>query len=304
MQDQKENSRKELIEKLTGLHNQFGFNVRFNSGGDGGDGGDGSDGGDGGDGLGGDSGGAFTIPDKYKEKAYLKDVNSLDELFTKLDGAESLIGKNRTVLPDETSTPDDIAAFHESRGVLKDHNDYKSTNTEEGADNSFFDKMKPLFKKAHMTQADVSIFQDGLKPILEEITGKKLSDDNTNDEEFVTLTTKIFGDTKDDDLAQAKALLSANTPEGMKEHMANLDNRSLIIMASALKHVRAKYINEGGMGGAGGNVGGSSAEHYRNEAKKQIAIAQDPNSSMQQKEDAAKKANEFYEKYAVIVDKK
>ena len=61
MQDQKENSRKELIEKLTGLHNQFGFNVRFNSGGDGGDGGDGSDGGDGGDGLGGDSGGAFTI---------------------------------------------------------------------------------------------------------------------------------------------------------------------------------------------------------------------------------------------------
>lgn len=240
--------------------------------------------------------GAFTLPEQYREKPYMQDVKTLDNLCKKLDGAETLLGKKRTIMPDETSTPDDIAAFHRSRGVPDDHNTYASIKTGDGVDTTFFDAMKPVFKKANMTVKDVGILETELTPILEKITGSKIEADKAQGEAFDALTDKIFAGTKENDLAQARILMDAHTPEGLKKYMNELSNEHLAIMACVMKGVRAKYMNEDSTdGGGGGDTG--SAETVREEGKKQIAIAQDPKSSMQQKVDASKKANELYEQY-------
>ena len=240
--------------------------------------------------------GVFTLPEQYREKPYMQDVKTLDGLCKKLDGAEVLLGKKRTIMPDETSTPDDIAAFHKLRGVPDDHNTYTSMKTEEGADTTFFDAMKPAFKKANMTAKDVGILEAELGPVLEKLTGEKVEADKAQGEAFDALTDKIFAGTKKNDLAQAKILMDAHTPEGLKKYMNELSNEHLAIMACVMKGVRAKYMNEDTTdGGGGGDTGG--AEAIRAEGKKQIAIAQDPKSTMQQKIDAKKKAQECYEQY-------
>ena len=244
-----------------------------------------------------DNSGAFTLPEQYREKPYMQDVKTLDDLCKKFDGAETLLGKKRTITLDETSTPDDIATFHRDRGVPDDHNTYASIKIEEGADTTFFDAMKPAFKKANMTAKDVSILEAELGPVLEKITGTKVEVDKAQGEAFDALTDKIFAGTKENDLAQAKILMDAHTPEGLKKYMNELSNEHLAIMACVMKGVRVKSMNEDNTNTGGGDGDTGSAEAIRVEGKKQIAIAQDPKSSMQQKTDAKKKANELYKQY-------
>ncbi len=296
----KENSRKSLsLEEF--LNRGYVF-----SGGSGEGEGEGNTGNIGDTGDTGDTGNAFTIPEAYKDKPYLQGVDSHEGVFKLLDSSQALIGKKTIGIPDETSTPNDIAAFHEARGVPKEHSEYTSINTTEGADTSFFELLKPLFKEANMTAKDVAIFEKGVGPIIEKITGDKVEKDKSSGEAFTQLAAEIFGNTKDNDLAQAKALLVANTPEGMNKYMDELSNEHLIIMASALKNVRAKYMNEDGsaLGGDGGvdNTGG--AEAIREQAKRQIGIAQDPKSTIDQIEAATKLAQEFYAKYDSMMKKK
>ena len=284
---------KKLSSKLNELHHMFGMGVRF------------LEGGGAGDPPAGDppaATGVFTLPDAYKEKPWAKDIDSIDAAFKKLDGAETMLGKKRTIMPDETSTPDDIAEFNKLRGVPDDHSTYASIKTEEGADTSFFDAMKPAFKKANMTAKDVSILEAELTPVLEKLTGEKVEADKAQGEAFDALTDKIFAGTKETDLAQAKILMDAHTPEGLKKYMNELSNEHLAIVACVMKGVRAKYMHEDNTdGGGGGDTG--SAEAIRIEGKKQIAIAQDPKSTMQQKIDAKKKANELYMQYDTMTKK-
>ncbi len=240
--------------------------------------------------------GVFTLPEQYRSTPSLQDVKSVEELCNKHVNLEKTLGKKRTVLIDETSTDDDVATFHRDRGVPDDHNTYASVNTKEGADTTFFDAMKPAFKKANMTAKDVSILEVELAPVLEKITGTKLEADKAQGEAFEALTDKIFAGTKENDLAQAKILMDAHTPEGLKKHMNELSNEHLAIVACVMKGVRAKYMNEDSTNNSGGGDAGS-AEAIRTEGKKQIAIAQDPKSTMQQKVDAKEKANELYTQY-------
>ncbi len=248
------------------------------------------------------SAGVFTLPEQYRDKPYLKDIDSYDKALKLLDDSQTLIGKKRTIMPDETSTPDDIAEFNKLRGVPDDHNTYVSVNTKEGADTTFFDAMKPAFKKANMTAKDVAILEAEIAPVLEKITGTKVEADKAQGEAFDALTEKIFAGTKETDLAQAKILMDAHTPEGLKKHMNELSNEHLAIMACVMKGVRAKYMREDTTDNGGGGDAGS-AEDIRTEGKKQIAIAQDPKSTMQQKIDAKKKANELYAQYDSMTKK-
>ena len=243
-----------------------------------------------------DNNGVFTLPEQYRTTPSLQDVKSVEELCNKHVNLEKTLGKKRTLLIDETSTPDEIATFHRDRGVPDDHSTYTSIKTGEGADTVLFDALKPAFKKANMTAKDVSILEAELAPVLEKITGKKVEADKAQGEAFDALTDKIFAGTKENDLAQAKILMDAHTPEGLKKYMNELSNEHLAIIACVMKGVRAKYMNEDNIDGGGGGDAGS-AEAIRAEGKKQIAIAQDPKSTMQQKVDAKKKANELYVQY-------
>ncbi len=240
--------------------------------------------------------GVFTLPEQYKDKKYLEGIDSYDKTFKLLDDSQTLIGKKRTILPDETSTPNDIAEFNKLRGVPDDHSTYTSIKTEEGADTTFFDALKPAFKKANMTAKDVGILEAELGPIIEKITGTKVEADKAHGEAFEALTDKIFAGTKETDLAQAKILIDAHTPEGLKKYMNELSNEHLAIVACVMKGVRAKYIREDTTDNGGG-VDLGSAEAIRAECKTLMAIAMDPTKSENERSEANKKADVLYEQH-------
>lgn len=241
------------------------------------------------------AGGVFTLPEQYRTTPSLQDVKSVEELCNKHVNLEKTLGKKRTLLIDETSTPDEIATFHHDRGVPDDHNTYASIKTEADADTTFFDSMKPAFKKANMTAKDVSILEAELAPVLEKISGKKVETDKAQGEAFDALTDKIFAGTKENDLAQAKILMDAHTPEGMKKYMNELSNEHLAIMACVMKGVRAKYMHEDNTdSGGGGDTGG--VEAIRAECKALIKIAMDLTKSQNERDEANKKADALYAK--------
>jgi hypothetical protein len=241
---------------------------------------------------------AFEIPEAFKDKPYLKGVDNYDALFTKLDGAETIIGKDRTAIPGEHSTPDDIAIFHKAIGVPDNADDYKPLSTDENTDNSFFDAMRPVFKRAGLNQKSVTVLLEDIGPVLEKITGRKAVADKELDADFDTRMNSLFGSTKDNDLVNAKALMVQHTPESMKADVDSLGNRELAIMASVLKGVRNKYIQSDGSAtennGANKNT---SKEELRAEGQKQIAIAQDQSKSLAERETATKRAQELYDQY-------
>ena len=248
-------------------------------------------------------GGVFSLPEQYKDKAYLTDVKSYEDVFKKLDGAESMLGRKRTLMPDETFTPEMTAAYHKERGVPDDHSTYVSGNTADGADLTFFNDMKPAFKKANMTAKQVASLEADLGPVLEKISGGKLEADKLQGEAFDALTDKIFAGTKTNDLAQAKILMDAHVPAGLKDHVSKMSNEDLVVIACVMKGVRAKHINEDNVdiNGGDGNTGG--AEAIREEGKKQIAIANDPTKGMAERTAAKKLATELYTKYDKMTGK-
>ena len=296
---EKENSRSGLSKRLEYLHSIYGMGVRFSPEGNEGDEGEGNQGeGNQGEGNQGGEGNVFTIPDAFKDKPYLSDVKDYNALFTKLDGAESMLGAKRTMLPTEHSTPDQVASFNRDRGVPDSDTSYTPTNQEEGADNSFFDAMKPAFKKANMTQADVTTLEAELIPVLEQLTGKSLKLNKELDADFDARMDSMFGATKDADMANAKLLMTAHTPQSMAADVEALGNKELAIMASVLKGVRSKYIKEDGsaLDGEAGS-GASGLDELQAEGRKQIGIAQDPTKSMAERQAAEKKAQEIYAKH-------
>lgn len=276
-------SRKGMSQRRIDLHKQHGMNVRFND-----------------DPPTGDdppAAGAFTIPEAFKEKPYMSGIDSMEKLCTKLDGAETLIGKKRTIIPDDTSSAVDISAFHTARGVPAEDSLYTPINKEDGADNSFFDALRPALRESNMTQKQVDAFVPKALAIIEKITGEKIASDKKYDEDFTTLADKIFGGTKDNDLAQAKVLLTKYTPEGMVQHMGDLSNEHLIIVAAAMKGIRRDYIKEDSTFDDKGNVAtGSSADEYSKLAREQLAIAMDKSKTDGEREAANKKADEYYAK--------
>ncbi len=245
--------------------------------------------------------GVFTLPEQYKENPNMQGVTTLDDLCKKYD-TEVQLGKGRVVLPSDASTPDDIAAFNKARGVPDDHSTYVSTNTKEGADTSFFEAMKPAFKKANMTAKDVAVLETELGPVLEKITGTKVEADKAQGAAFDALTDKIFAGTKENDLAQARLLMDAHTPEGLKKHMNELSNGHLAIIACVMKGIRAKYIKEDDVNkGGGGDIG--SVEAIRDECKKLMAIAMDPTKSQTERTEANKKADVLYAQHDQMTKK-
>ena len=207
-------------------------------------------------------------------------------------------GKKTIGIPDEHSSDDDRAEFNKARGVPDNSDDYNPIDKSNGADNTFFDKMKPIFKKANLTQENVDILLNNIGPVLEEITGKKITSDKESDEDFSTRMDSLFGGTKETDLANAKLLMTQHTPESMKLDIASLGNKELAIMASVLKNVRSKYINEdGGALDGKGNSQNNSKEELRIEGQKQINIAQDITKSPVEREAATLKAQEIYKQH-------
>jgi len=212
-----------------------------------------------------EDGSEFSVPEEYKDRGYLKDVKSLDDVYKKLDGAQSLIGKTRVNFPTDESSDEDRLAFNIASGMPETAEEY-AFEFAEGVerDEGFEAQIKELFHSAGISGKAATTIQTGFDTIVAEMT-KAVEEDKTA--EFEEMTTSMFGGKTAEVLAGGEALLQENLPEELFERFEALPNDAKMAMAVVLDNIRNRYINEDSINDLnGGSVGVNDVEGLRKQA--------------------------------------
>lgn len=266
-------------------------------------------------GEGGEGGNDFNF-DEFKnqyakdfiDKPYMQNIDSPEKLFATLDNTQSLIGKKIEI-------PGAEATEKEHRDYLelirpKDTEVYKFDDSHlpenlKGIHSEGFDgKVKELFKEAALTPYQANILQQGYDKIMIDAHGDLLNQAAEGqrkqiqaDADFDALADQAWGQDKENVQNVAKSLVSEFTPPEFKEHVQNLSNENLVVLASVLKGVSDKYISQDDLNTFKNNIiTNTSLDGLRTEAQsemaKLVAMGQfDPNYETQKA-----KVNEMYER--------
>lgn len=191
---------------------------------------------------------AFVLPDAFKDKPYLKGIDSQEKLLKMLDGAQELIGKKGPALPKPEAPQAEWDAYYESIGRPKTAAEYVLEGAEKG-DQKFIPKVQAALHKAGLTSTQAKTVWSEVNVALGDYMKEKGISDAQADVDFDKLATDSFGADRDKILATSKAILDANVSPAMKAHIAKLSNENLIVMADVLNNINAKYIKQDGPGG-------------------------------------------------------
>jgi hypothetical protein len=228
----------------------------------------------GGGGGGADGGGAdflSSLPQEYREKSYMKTVDSLDSLLKQFDGAQNLLGK-KSLIPGEGATDEEWNKYYDSVGRPKDGNGYEFDKVEfpKGLERpeEMTTKIKDIFHKAGLTPKQAKAVMANYDQLtiesLKKMEGDKATKAQAADAEFENLAKETFGDKKEQILNASKELLAAHMPEKFKPHLEKLDNTSLVVLSSVLNTLKEKYISDGT--GGSGDPRGAAKEIMATEA--------------------------------------
>ena len=246
------------------------------------------------------------IPADYKEKEYLKGIDSFDKLFQAHDNAQKLIGSRPAGIPGEGASDEDWAKFH-STTAPKEAKDYTLFETEfgkkTGRDEAFGDQMKDLFKAADVTQRQADILVKGYDKVSEGLHAKVAEANTARDKEFDTKIDAMYPDNREAAMKTAKDLMSANIPDELKPSLEGLSNEAMLLIMTTMNSVHDKYIKEDGIGG-GGAGGGADAAGMRTEAMKIMQSEAYKDFRNPGYDDAQNKVKELYANIAKVEDAK
>lgn len=206
------------------------------------------------------------IPEGYRDRGYLKDIAAMptgpeayEALFKKLDGAETLIGKKGGI-PAADAKPEEWDSFHAK--LRPENADAYDFTVGKDADPVFIKTVKEAFFDAGATKGQAAKFVAKFEAAIAEQNKGVATAQKAHNDEFDSLALKFFGADKDKALAESKAMLSEMAPKEVLPYVGDLDNKALIVLASALRAVKKQYgaedtLNNNGEGS--GNTADAAA---------------------------------------------
>lgn len=249
--------------------------------------------------------GDFAVPAEYAEKGYAKDIKTEADLWKKLDGSQSLLGKPKEGgVPQEGSTQETWDAFYKTAGRPEAAADYKFNRdglneefVKDFANDDLDNATKDIFLKAGISQKQADILQPEFEKMMEGIHLQGIEKFNQDNVNFDELAQKTFGDKEEEVMQVSKQMLTDNAPEGFKEEIEKLPNESLILMAGVLNNIKTKYINEDNLDPNNNlNNGANSEQGLREEARKILQSERYRNSFHPENDQALKEVADIYEK--------
>jgi len=208
----------------------------------------------------------FILPEAYKDKPYLKGIDSQEKLLKMLDGAQELIGKKGPTVPKDDAPQAEKDAYYESIGRPKTPGEY----TFQGADKTdakFLPKVQAAMHEAGLTSKQASIVWDKVTVAMSELATDKGLADAQADVDFDKLAANTFGADRDRVLARGKELVDANISPAMKEAAKKLDNNSYVVLADILRNIDRKYISPDGAPVKGPTAVGLTPADLSNKAR-------------------------------------
>jgi hypothetical protein len=205
------------------------------------------------------------VPEAFRDKPYMKEVDSFDKLFADFDNAQALIGQKTFDVPKADAPESEIAAFTDKiRPESKDVYEFPETEYTKkfGKDEAFQGEMSELFHKAGLLPHQAKMLVEGYDGAIMGKAMEVATQAETQAADFEKLADGHFGADKDAKLKIANDLLKEHTPDAFKEKLANLDNESLMIMTGILNDFHGKYMSEDtlNLGGEGSAVDGTAVQ--------------------------------------------
>lgn len=247
----------------------------------------------------------FSIPAEYAEKGWAKDLKTNEDVFKKLDGAESLIGR-QVKIPDANTPDEERNKFFEqfrpeNAGDYTFNRENQTDEMKAMVDEKMDSAVKDLFYKADLAPWQAEILQQGYET---EILGEVLKDTAEGkakqNAEFDKLAKETFGENEVAIMDAANKLIEAHTPEGFGDQLKGLPNEQAMALAGLLNEIKNSYIDEGTLSTLGDSItaDGEAALSEKGKALMQSEAYQ--NEFHPDHEKTKIQANEIYQKLGNI----
>ncbi len=203
----------------------------------------------------------FEIPTEFKDKPYMKGVDSIEALCKKLDGAETVIGKKISV-PNENTSDEDRNKFYSMLGRPEKAEDYIfEENEQANTGDDFLSKIKGVYFKEGTSAVAAKNIQKAYEDIV-------IEHGRVQNETFNKLVEDTWGDKAQSTLDNANALLKNVLPEEFVPFIDQMDNNSAYVLTAILDKFKEKYVSDDDLKkGDGFNDVPLSNEDIRAEAK-------------------------------------
>lgn len=241
------------------------------------------------------------IPEEFKNETYLSDIKALPvgpdsykALFKKLHGAQTLIGK-KTGIPEANATPEEVDKFY---GALRPAklDDYEFPAPKGGSQQNpeILKAIKGIFHDAGLSKSQAAKLSAKFEEFATAQNAPALEAAKKMDAEFAEMTAKTFGAENAKVLERSRTLLATLTPDTLKPYLIKLPNESLVVLSAVMESVRAKFMKEDNMDGAGGGGAPTDENALREEAKTLQASDAWKNFQHKDHEAAKKRVSEIY----------
>lgn len=207
------------------------------------------------------------VPPEFKDKPWVKETKDVPSLFKRMDSLLSEMGKKPAGIPQDTATQEEWDAFYKALGRPDNPEDYDFGTPPEGlpVNEGYQKEMRNILKAAGVPKNMAKKIVEGHNGIVAKLMKAEQETQNAN---FDKLRDQVFGQEADQAMKVSKALITKYTPESMKDHVANLKNEDLIVLASVIRGIQKDYISEDQIPDGGGGVGPLNEEQRREEGRK------------------------------------
>lgn len=210
------------------------------------------------------------IPEAYKAKPYMEGIDTIEKLFQKFDGAQTLIGKRPAGIPQNDSPKEEWDKFYQSVGRPESADKYEFGEAIKNIprDEVLVKGVKEIFFEAGLSSHQAKTIQEKYDKMLSETVEAQTKEQDTA---FDTMANETWGQNKQKVLTDTQTLLNKHTPEKFQDYIKDLDNSSLIVLASVLNNIKKEYINEDRPLGDSPGSPAKSKEEIRMEARQLMA---------------------------------
>lgn len=218
------------------------------------------------------------VPEDLRDRGYLKDLldkpqnpDTFKEVFKKLDGAETLIGR-KIGIPSEDAKDEEVQKFYDSLRP-KTAEDYELPVGEK-ADEEFVKTLRGSFHEAGLSKRQAKVVIEKMAPALTEADKKQSEEQEALGKKFDELASKTFGDDKEKALKRIESTVSELAPDNVKDLVQGLSPEAKVVLGAVVDEVVKKYVPEGespkgqgdGAGGEGKSINERLRELYGSEA--------------------------------------
>ncbi len=224
----------------------------------------------------------FKTPERYKDEKWASEIKDVDGLWNHLSGAQKLIGKKGTIIPEANAPDAEKRDFYTKQGCPENAEGYDFQNIEDLKDrerNTVVDNaIKVALHKRGVSKEDGEAIIKECEVAIYENAKPQLEKQAQVEQNFSDMMDKSFGDKRDETMEQFKGVMKESLDNPLlAAKMDELPNEALEVLLNYGKGIHDKYVGESKVksGGPAGQNKGDLKTQYQNISQEKINLKLD-----------------------------